>query len=277
MKPAPFEFVRAFDLKQAFAALMGCAGQARVLAGGQTLGPMLNMRLTTPSLLVDIGAIEPLRNIERRSTGFFIGASVTHSSLEDLDDSSPLGKLLSYVASTIAYRAIRNRGTIGGSLSHADPAADWATLMMALDAELTLAATSGTRKVKMSDFMIGALTTVIQPAEILVGIEVPNLSGQARWGYYKICRKAGEFPDAIGAIILDAERKVSRIAVGAIDRTPVLLNELAFRVAAHGVSAATPESVTAAVAEAAPHLDSVDLQLHTVAVRRAVLCAIGHD
>jgi carbon-monoxide dehydrogenase medium subunit len=148
------------------------------------------------------------------------------------------------------------------------------TLMMALDAELTLASASGNRKIAMAEFMRGAFSTAIRPSEILVEIEIPELSAHACWGYYKICRKAGEFPDAVGAVILDPERAVSRIVVGAIDRTPVLLGELSSHVAAEGAAAATMAAVTVAVKGAAPHLDAVDLQLHAVAVRRAVLQAV---
>ncbi len=277
MKPAPFDFVRPPDLDGAIAALASAGGEARILAGGQTLGPMLNMRLATPSLLVDVGAIGSLRHIEKRRDTRVIGAGVTHAVIEDLEDPSPTGELLSYVASTIAYRAVRNRGTIGGSLSHADPAADWVTLMTVLDAQLTLASASGSRDVPMRDFMRGAFATAIRPAEILVDIQIPELSDHARWGYYKICRKTGEFPEAIGAVILDEDQEASRIVVGAIERTPVVLTELSFRVAGEGASAATMDAVTAAVREVAPFLDAVELQLHTVAVRRAILQALERD
>jgi len=275
MKPAPFEYVAPTTLDQAVAALGAAGAEARVLAGGQTLGPMLNMRLATPRRLVDIGRIAHLKTIEERDDVLVIGAGVTHAMLEDRSDPSPTGRLLANIASTIAYRAIRNRGTIGGSLAHADPAADWIAAMLLLDATLLISGPSATRPVQMRDFMTGAFSTAIRHSEILAAIEIPKLSPQARWGYYKVCRKIGEFPDAIGAAILDPPRALSRIVVGALDGVPAVLSSLAQEVARAGAAAATAQAVTEAVKLAASTIDPVDLQLHAVAVRRAVLQAVG--
>lgn len=273
MKPAPFEFVAAANIEQALTALAQRPGDARILAGGQTLGPMLNMRLASPSILVGIGQIQSLSRIEAQGGRLIIGAGVTHAMLEDRADPSPTGRILSHVASTIAYRAIRNRGTIGGSLAHADPAADWVTTMILLDADLTIEGPSGKRRVPMRAFMQGAFTTMLGPSDMLESIEITTLSPDARWGYYKICRKSGEFPDAIGAVVLDPSRSLSRIIVGALDGAPAKLPELAARVAKEGPAAASLERVSEAVTRAAPALDPVDLQLHAVAVRRAILQA----
>src|SRR5207249_879203 len=127
-----FEYVRVRTLDEAFGALAADQGGACALAGGQTMGPMLNLRLVMPSSVVDIAQIPALRTIDRQGGQLTIGACVTHAMLEDRVDPSPTGTLLSHVASKIAYRAVRNRGTIGGSLSHADPAADWVTAMTLL-------------------------------------------------------------------------------------------------------------------------------------------------
>ena len=273
MKPAPFEYLAPGTLDQAIAALAAAGAEARVLAGGQTLGPMLNMRLAMPQRLVDIGRIAELKRIEERGNVLVIGAGVTHAMIEDRADPSPTGRLLSHVASTIAYRAIRNRGTIGGSLAHADPAADWIATMFLLDATLLISGPSGDRRVQMRDFMTGAFSTAIRQSEILVTIEVPKLSSHARWGYYKVCRKIGEFPDAIGAVILDPPRAIIRIVAGALDGVPAALPEFAQEVARAGAVAATPQAVTEAVRAVAPTIDPVDLQLHAAAVRRAVVQA----
>lgn len=245
-----------------------------MLAGGQTLGPMLNLRLARPSVLVDIGGISALKRIEKRGNVLVIGAGVTHVALEDSADPSPTGRLLSHVASNIAYRAIRNCGTVGGSLAHADPAADWITAMMLLDARMIIAGASGRRSMPMREFMKGAFTTAIGPAELLAEIEIEELSEQALWGYYRVCRKIGEFPDAIGAVVLDPRRPLARIVVGALNGVPALLPALAARVASEGAAAASADQVSAAVKEIAPDLDPVDLQLHVVAVRRAILGAV---
>lgn len=275
MKPAAFDYVRPADVDAAIAALAAASGEARVLAGGQTLGPMLNLRLARPSVLVDIGRIGALKQIEKRGNVLAIGAGVTHAALEDLAEPSPTGKLLSHVASTIAFRAVRNCGTVGGSLAHADPAADWITVMMLLDARLFIAGASGRRSVTMRDFMQGAYTTEIEPAELLAEIQIEELSREARWGYYRVCRKIGEFPDALGAAVLDPVRSVARVVVGALDGAPVQLPGLAQRVAGQGAAAAGADAVRAAVKQAVPGLDAVDLQLHAAAVRRAILQALA--
>jgi carbon-monoxide dehydrogenase medium subunit len=275
MKPAAFDYAAARSAEEAVGLLDRANGEARLLAGGQTLGPMLNMRLASPALLVDVGRIAALKRLGTANDRLYVGAAVTHATLEDWRDSSPLGRLLSHVASTIAYRAVRNRGTVGGSLAHADPAADWITTMTLLDAQVTIVGPAGRRQAAMSGFMRGAFATVIGPSEMLEGVDIAIPSAEARWGYYKVCRKTGEFPDAVGAVFLDPPRGVSRILVGALDGPPAPLPALAERVAREGAAAATSETVTAAVAEAAPGLDAVDLQLHAVAVRRAIHQAVA--
>ena len=127
----------------------------------------------------------------------------------------------------------------------------------------------------MREFMKGAFTTEIGPAELLTEIQIEELSAEARWGYYRVCRKVGEFPDAVGAVVLDPAHSSARIVVGALDRVPVALPELAERVAGEGSAAAGLDAVSVAVAEAVPDLDPVELQIHAVAVRRAILQAVG--
>ncbi|HLI14148.1 MAG TPA: FAD binding domain-containing protein [Alphaproteobacteria bacterium] len=273
MKPVSFDYQRPETLERAVSLLADANGEARPLAGGQTLGPMLNLRLVMPVLLVDIGRLPALRRIEDRGDRLILGAGVTHATIEDRADSSPLGKLLSHVAGTIAYRAIRNRGTIGGSLSHADPAADWITAMTLLGADVIIASAKGKQRIAMASFMRGAFATTTAPGELLEAIEIPKLSSGARWGYYKVCRKTGEFPDAIGAALFDPDRGMSRVIAGALDGAPMALPSLAEQIARESVGAASAERVGAAVAEAAPHLDPVDHQLHAAAVRRAILQA----
>lgn len=272
MKPAAFDYVRARTLEEALEVLAE-GGDARALAGGQTLGPMLNLRLAMPSRLVDISGLGTLKTIEKQDSRLVIGACTTHAAIEDRSDASPTGSFLQRVASSIAYRAIRNRGTIGGSLAHADPAADWVAAMLALGARLTIARAAGTRTVAMHEFMRGAFSTAIQPMDLLQKIEIPELSNEARWGYYRVCRKTGDFPEAIGAIVLDPPRQVSRIVVGALDGAPLALPELAFQVA--GAGRVTIDEVRSAVQRAAPQLDPVELQLHSVAVHRAIAQALS--
>jgi carbon-monoxide dehydrogenase medium subunit len=144
MKPARFEYVRPSTLAQAVGALAGAA-DARVMAGNQSLGPMLNLRIARPTLVVDISRLSELRRVETDDTGITIGACVTHSAIEDGEAPDAANGLMRRVAGGIAYRAVRNRGTIGGSLAHADPAADWPPVLMALDAEVNIRGPKGGR------------------------------------------------------------------------------------------------------------------------------------
>lgn len=207
MKPAPFRYRRAASLDEAIAALhaAGPDDDVRVIAGGQSLGPMLNLRLVRPTLLVDIHRIAALSAIEALPGGVLrIGACATHAALEDLPGDGPAGgalaAMLRHVAGGIAYRAIRCRGTIGGSLAHADPAADWPAALAALDATVELAGPAGRRSVPARAFCRGLFETAIEPGEVLAAVVLPG--GPLRhWGYRKHCRKVGEFAHALAACV----------------------------------------------------------------------------
>ena len=275
MKPAPFAYERPDNLDVAIRSLAEAGPEARLLGGGQTLGPMLNLRLAAPARIIDLGSVGSLKRIERQRATLTIGAGVTHAMIEDRTDASPTGRLLSYVASTIAFRAIRNRGTIGGSLAHADPAADWVTTTVLLDAQISLVGPSGARRVQAREFFKGAFSTDLRPGEIIEAIDIVELSDEARWGYYKICRKVGEFPEAIGAVVLDPARQIARIIAGALEGPPVSLQGLAATVAQDGLAAADSAAVKRALGRAVPGLGAIDLQIHATAVRRAVSQAIS--
>lgn len=275
MKPAAFAYEKPGSLNDATRSLAAADGEARLLGGGQTLGPMLNLRLATPARIIDLGSIPSLRRIERNGTTLTIGAGVTHAMIEDRVDTSPSGALLSYVASTIAFRAIRNRGTIGGSLAHADPAADWVATMLLLEAQISLFGASGVRRVPAHEFFKGAFATDLRPGEIIESVVIGEMSAEACWGYYKICRKTGEFPEAIGAIVLDPVRRQARIIAGALEGPPVSLPGLAAAVARDGLAAADLLAVKHALYGAAPELSPIDLQIHAVAVRRAINQAVS--
>ncbi|MBL8706453.1 MAG: FAD binding domain-containing protein [Rhodospirillales bacterium] len=264
MKPAPFDYTRPADLPGALKALGGDG--ARALAGGQSLGPMLNLRLARPGLLVDLRRVDELRRIEQRGDALVLGAMTTHASIEDGQVPDTTRGMLRRVAADIAYRAVRTRGTMGGSLAHADPAADWVTALTALDATLTIARGGGTSTALMAGFMTGAFATALGDGAMLTAISIPSLSDRARWGYYKICRKPGEFADAIGAVVLDPARDYRRVVMGAVGGAPVVLESLAAKLPFDS----TPTLTRAEIEAAAPAMDSVDRQLHVVAVERAL-------
>ena len=268
MKAAAFEYLKAQDVPAAVKALAASAGDAKALGGGQSLGPMLNLRLARPKLLVDVSRLEAMRAIEDKGTFWRIGGAVTHAAIEDAKLAGCT--VMSDVARNIAYRTIRNRGTIGGSLAHADPAADWPLALPALAASIIIAGPTGERSVPAATFTKGAFATALAEDELVVAIEVPKLSASARWGYWKFCRKTGEFPESSAAMLLDPERRLARLWVGALDGAPQSLDALAAEIAQRGALAATETAVSAALDLAVPGQDPVNRRMHITAVRRAV-------
>lgn len=261
MKAARFDYARPQHVGEALALLAGEG--VRPLAGGQSLGPMLNLRLARPQALVDIGRLAELRRVEERPDGVFYGAAITHAEFEDAVVPDPTGGVLASVARGIAYRAVRNRGTVGGSLAHADPAADWPTTLAALGARVRLNGPGGERELPLEDFLRGAFETALAPGEILAGVLVPRLSATARWGYRKSCRKAGEFAEAMCAVLSDPARGVCRLVIGATEGRPIVVP------AAHEQVAA-PERIDPLLAEAGLAADPATLALHRAVVRDAI-------
>lgn len=270
MKAASFDYQRPPTLQAAVRALADAGGSAKIMGGGQSLGPMLNLRLTRPQQIVDVSALSELRQVMLEGDLIRIGAAVTHAEIEDGVHALLRGTLLQSVAGGIAYRAIRNRGTLGGSLAHADPAADWVLAAAALAAQIEITAPAGTRRVSMDRFMQGAYTTALADGELLSAVWVPKLGSSARWGYYKFCRKTGEFAEASCAAVFDPGRKLARIVIGALDGAPQTLPGLAAQVARSGAMPAR-SAIEAAVLASAPTKDAVDRKLLVAAVERCLV------
>jgi carbon-monoxide dehydrogenase medium subunit len=227
MKPAPFGYERPHDLRETLALLAGTEVTTKIIAGGQSLGPMLNLRLVEPELIVDISGLAELKQVERRGDELVLGACVTHADIEDGRIPDVTRGAMQGVAGNIAYRAVRNRGTVGGSLSHADPAADWVSALSALGAKLILRSIAGARMVTIEEFIVGALESVLRTGEIVETIHVPARPASAHWGYVKSCRKTGEFAHAIGAILIDPSAATARVVIGAIDSAPIVITNAA--------------------------------------------------
>ncbi|MFV0492566.1 MAG: FAD binding domain-containing protein [Pseudorhodobacter sp.] len=276
MKPAPFDMARPDSLSAAHQALQGNGIDAKPLGGGQSLGPMLNLRLARPDRLVDMTAIAGLTTMRDTKTHVEIGAAVTHARIEDGDCPEPISGMLRHVAGGIAYRAVRNRGTIGGSLCHADPAADWVSAMTVLGAVLIVAGPSGNREIPMAGFMQGAYRTALAPDEILTTIRIPKYSNSARWGYYKICRKVGEFADAIATFVADPETRTCRVVFGATGGAPLLCPVIASHLATTGTPASAA-MVGQALRESGYELSEVRLHQLAIAHRRSVLEGLADD
>ena len=269
MKPVAFDYARARTLDEAVS-LLASAPHAKILAGGQTLGPMLNLRLAQPGLIVDITRIAELVRQEADEAGVTLGACVTHADIEDGRVGDPSNGLMRRVARGIAYRAVRNRGTIGGSLAHCDPAADWVSTFCALDAEVLITGANGTRNCRVRDFAKGAMVTDLAPDEVLHGIYIPRPVENARTGFHKICRKTGEFADAIGVVVENPAHQTWRAVVGATQSRPIVIDDAARLAPLNGsVDRRAVREVVLSKGGAALARDTYHLNILTVALERA--------
>lgn len=272
MKPSRFEYERPADLAGVIALTQREDIVVKIVAGGQSLGPMLNLRLVQPDLLVDITGIPELKRVEEHADWIVVGACVTHADIEDGRVPDVTHGALPDVARNIAYRAVRNRGTLGGSLAHADPSADWVTSLAAMGAEALIRGPAGSRTLAISDFVTGVFEVALAPGEVLDAVRIPRLSSGARWGYYKICRKTGELAQAIAAVLHDPVRGVFRAVIGATESIPVVFAD------AGTLFGGTPRAgfdktvASRALAAAGMH-DTFDQQIHVVALQRAIALA----
>ncbi len=225
MKPVAFDYERPTTLADAVALLGEAQGFSKVLAGGQSLGPMLNLRLAQPDLLVDITSIPELTALTDAGDHLEIGACVTHADIEDGRIPDHTRGLFRHVAGRIAYRAVRNRGTIGGSLAHADPAADWVSALALVGAQVMGWSNRGSRPIAVADLVVSSFTTVLQSDELIRSIRVPKLSAEAQWGFYKFSQKAGEFAHVIGGVLHDPAKGTFRAVIGAIETAPIVVTD----------------------------------------------------
>jgi len=203
MKPPEFDYIVATDCDTALAALARAGGEAKILAGGQSLMPMLNFRLLHPSILVDINRIPGLGFIEETPDSIRIGALTRHFQLETSSLIAQHFPVLSCAVGHVGHLAIRNRGTIGGSLSHADPAAELPMMAVLLDATLRIVSAAGSRTVAARDFFLDAMTVDLIGTELLTEIVLPKLPAQTGWGFEEIVRRHGDFALAGAAALLD--------------------------------------------------------------------------
>jgi len=248
MKPAAFDYVVAESIDAAVAALAAADGEAKILAGGQSLVPMLNFRLLRPSILVDINRIPDLAFIEEGADAVVIGALTRHHRLET---SPVIARHLPVVTEAmrhVAHLAIRNRGTIGGSLSHADPAAELPMLALLLDATLRVASRAGPRDVPARDFFLGPLTVDLAPDEMVTRIVLPKLPPATGWGFAEVARRSGDFAlAAVAATLTLREGAIgeARIAMTGVDETAKRAGEAEALLAGRTL---TPDLVDAAAA-----------------------------
>lgn len=218
MKPAPFEYHAPVTATDAVQLLSELGEDAKVLAGGQSLIPMLALRLTVFEHLVDIGRIPEIQGIERREAALWIGAGTTEAAVEASAEVATAVPLLSEATPFIGHVQIRNRGTVGGSIAHADPAAEYPAVALALDATMEVVSPAGRRTIAARDFFDGLWSTSLAPDELLVGVELPIWTGRTGFAVEEFARRHGDFAIA-GATIgveLDADDRVRRCSIGLI-------------------------------------------------------------
>ncbi len=217
MKLPPFEYACPATLNEAVALLASHDGEAKALAGGQSLMPMMAFRMARPTLLVDLRKLSDLRQIKIGVDGVRLGALARWRDILDdrrLDTAHPL---LKDAVSHVAHYQIRNRGTVGGSIAHADPAAEMPGICQTCDAVITAVGKSGTRTIKAADFFQGALTTALEPDEIITEIHLPAWPAARRWAFQEFARRRGDFAMSGVALFYDLDGgKAANAHIGVI-------------------------------------------------------------
>ena len=280
MKPPPFAYARADSVDEAVSLLAGRDGAARLLAGGQSLVPMLNFRLVHPALLVDINRIPGLSGIEEGDRSVGIGALTRHRQIEISEIVRVRFPILRAAVGHVAHLAIRNRGTLGGSLSHADPAAELPMIALLLDAKMSVTGPTGPpRRLAARAFFRSALTTALADDEMVTRVDLPFLPPVTGWGFEEVARRAGDFALAAAAATLTlAGGKVAeaRLAVMGAHDTPLRIDRAEALLAGEPVGREAVGAAAKAAHDAVEPYDdlhaSADFRRHLVEVlaRRAL-------
>jgi CO/xanthine dehydrogenase FAD-binding subunit len=226
VKPRSFDYVAARDLDHALDVLAQGGADAKILAGGQSLMPMMNFRLVNPAVLLDINRIAGLDRISADADGLTFGPLVRHRMTATDRLVAAEFPVLAQAMTHVAHHTIRNRGTFVGSLCHADPAAEMPMLALLLDAEIAIASVRGTRHVAARDFFVGPLFTALEQDEMVTGVRLPRLAPGTGWGFEEFARRPGDFALAAVAVTMSRQgdrAKDVRIAMMGVADTPVRL------------------------------------------------------
>jgi carbon-monoxide dehydrogenase medium subunit len=283
MKPAKFEYVLPSTVDAAVEALVASNGEGKVLAGGQSLLPLLNFRMARPAVLVDINGIKGLSYIEDRGDRIAIGALTRHRELEHSSLIASKLPVMSAAMRHVAHLAIRNRGTIGGSLSHADPAAELPMLATFYEAVISVQGPSGRRMIAPGKFFVDALTSCLEPEEIVVEVEFPVLK-QDGWAFEEVARRFGDF--ALASIAVSVRRgptglEAARVAVMGVADTPRRLRQAEDELVAMELDDRTPDRFSEIVVSLVSPSDdlhaSADYRKHLLAqlAKRALRTALA--
>jgi carbon-monoxide dehydrogenase medium subunit len=284
MIPANFDYIAAKTLDEAISLLAKHKDDAKILAGGHSLLPAMKLRLMQPKVLIDLGRIRDLSYIKEEGGQIRIGAMTTHFQVEISDVLRRSCPLLPETATHLGDMQVRNKGTIGGSLAHSDPAADWPAAILALDAELIATSAKGDRVIKATDFFVEMLTTSLQPGEILREVRIPATKGKAAQAYVKVRHPASGFAVVGVAVNLSIDGgKCQSAGIGITGVSPKAYRATKVEAALKGHALDT-KTLSTASAHAADGIDvNSDLyasaeyrkQLATVYTRRALEIAVG--
>jgi carbon-monoxide dehydrogenase medium subunit len=272
MKLPPFEYACPSTLSEAVALLAARDGDAKALAGGQSLVPMMAFRVASPSLIVDLRKLSELRQIKIGPDGVTLGAMVRWREILDHASLRSAHPLLVAAVEHVAHYQIRNRGTVGGSIAHADPAAEMPGIAVTCEAQIAVVGKSGERVIKATDFFVGPLMTALKADEIITDVRLPAWPAQRRWGFQEFARRRGDFAMAAAAVYYDqdASGKARNAHVGAIGvgDTPLRLTAVEAVVNGQTIDDAT---MTKAEAAASAAVDPADDIHASGAYRRALV------
>jgi carbon-monoxide dehydrogenase medium subunit len=270
MKPAPFDYLRPKSVAEASVALGRKGVTTAAIAGGQSLIPMLSLRVVFVDLLVDISRLDDLMAVTKTPDSLWIGALTTHAAIEDGKAPDMFGGLMRRVAGQISYRAVRNHGTIGGSIALADPAADWPCCLIALNASVRVVGRNGVRVETVADFIRGPYETTLTTGDIIMGFDIPMPQAPLRFGFARVARKSGAFAHSIAIATSQGRDGPVSVALGAAGPRARLLPAVANEVRA----GKGPDELRAAVAADldayAPDADPYQRRMHTATILRAV-------
>lgn len=270
MKPAAFHYVKPATVADALAALAGFGAEGKIIAGGQSLVPSMNFRLARPETLIDINAIAEIQGVTQEPGMLVIGAVTRHAAFHAPISDDATGRMLAKVVQNIAHYPIRQRGTFGGSLSHADPASEWCLVAATLGAEVEIAGQAGTRQVPAAEFFRGTFMTAIGADELLLRVRLPRLGAGWGSGFYEFSRRKGDFALAMALAMLRLEGgriAEARLGLGAVSAHPLRLGALEARLVGQ---VAGPEAF-AEIAEEAKTMVSPSSDIHGSAEYRTDL------
>ncbi len=224
MKPAAFKYLSPNSVEETIGLLEQYKDEAKIIAGGQSLIPLMNFRLARPEILIDINGIQSLSGIKEEEDKLIIGALTRENEAKDsllIKENCPI---FGEAISKIGHSTIRNRGTIGGSIVHCDPSAELPVVSRVLDARMRIVGPEGEKLIDAKDFFITYLTSAVEPLEILVEIEIPKLNKEWGWSFVELSRRSGDFAIVAVAVILIIDEKnvckEARISLGGVDATP---------------------------------------------------------